>query len=299
MSASLSMNASLRMVGSTALRRRCAKRHGFTLIELLVVIAIIALLATILFPVFARTRENARRASCMSNMKQLGLGFIQYTQDFDELTMMDAEPQGSNYFMWEAQLYPYIKNTQVYSCPSQAATLNGITQGLTSNFLSPIASWPSIYLRPPVSYGDNFNLFCNDGTAGGNLMSQALFDKPAETVVLAESAYTNPSQNYAETYYEDFFGLLPTGHYATLSSTESLSISFRHFNTANAVFADGHAKAMNYGTMFEIDPGAGRQVAYISISGVMKWTNTETNQYRYFQVDADATAAGCASRCAY
>jgi prepilin-type N-terminal cleavage/methylation domain-containing protein/prepilin-type processing-associated H-X9-DG protein len=119
--------------------RRC--RQGFTLIELLVVIAIVGILAAILFPVFSRARESARRASCQSNMKQLALGFLQYTQDYNERL-----PGGSAWRFPEAHaagganwvvvppdpgctdsspcqpdvgaIFPYIKNTQVYICPS-------------------------------------------------------------------------------------------------------------------------------------------------------------------------------------
>ena len=93
------------------------KRRGFTLIELLVVIAIIAILAAILFPVFARARENARRASCQSNMKQIALGFKQYIGDYDELypragAATVADPG------WAFALQPYLKSTQIYQCPS-------------------------------------------------------------------------------------------------------------------------------------------------------------------------------------
>src|SRR5690606_31701305 len=86
---------------------------GFTLIELLVVIAIIALLAAILFPVFARSRENARRASCMSNLKQISLGFLMYAEDYDG-TLPPTPPGGSIM----ASVIPYIKNDQVFVCPS-------------------------------------------------------------------------------------------------------------------------------------------------------------------------------------
>jgi prepilin-type N-terminal cleavage/methylation domain-containing protein len=89
-------------------------RKGFTLIELLVVIAIIAILAAILFPVFAKAREKARQASCQSNMKQLGIGFIQYVQDYDERF------PSTNY--WAAQIYPYEKSTGVFHCPDDVAT---------------------------------------------------------------------------------------------------------------------------------------------------------------------------------
>jgi prepilin-type N-terminal cleavage/methylation domain-containing protein len=98
--------------------------RAFTLIELLVVIAIIAILAAILFPVFARARENARRASCMSNLKQMGLGIMQYTQDYDE-----RMPPTYSYYgvggtaplvWWEDITQPYVKSYQICVCPSQS-----------------------------------------------------------------------------------------------------------------------------------------------------------------------------------
>jgi prepilin-type N-terminal cleavage/methylation domain-containing protein/prepilin-type processing-associated H-X9-DG protein len=101
-------------------------RKGFTLIELLIVVAIIALLAAILFPVFARARENARRASCQSNLKQLGLGIAQYVQDYDE-RMPPSEQYNvygagallsSKSRTWRSIIYPYVKSVQVYYCPS-------------------------------------------------------------------------------------------------------------------------------------------------------------------------------------
>lgn len=95
------------------------QRKGFTLIELLVVIAIIAILASILFPVFARARENARRSSCQSNMKQLGLGFMQYVQDNDERFPFSAPNiTTSGAAGWGGRIYPYVKNIETYHCPS-------------------------------------------------------------------------------------------------------------------------------------------------------------------------------------
>lgn len=100
---------------------------GFTLIELLVVIAIIAILAAILFPVFARAREMARRASCASNFKQLGLAMMQYTQDYDERYPPFSQGAGNVGYQgfngadgarWGDEIYPYIKSTQVFDCPS-------------------------------------------------------------------------------------------------------------------------------------------------------------------------------------
>src|SRR4051812_11103171 len=95
-------------------------RRGFTLIELLVVIAIIAILAAILFPVFARARENARRTSCLSNEKQIGLALNMYTQDYDEKLPLYVFPDAAQavLYVWSSPLVPYIKSKQVFVCPS-------------------------------------------------------------------------------------------------------------------------------------------------------------------------------------
>jgi prepilin-type N-terminal cleavage/methylation domain-containing protein len=93
------------------------RKSGFTLIELLVVIAIIAILAAILFPVFARARENARRASCQSNLKQIGLGITQYVQDYDErMPLYDGGNAATT--GWAKAVYPYTKSYQLLKCPS-------------------------------------------------------------------------------------------------------------------------------------------------------------------------------------
>lgn len=100
------------------------RRSGFTLIELLVVIAIIAILAAVLFPVFATAREKARQTSCASNEKQLGLGFLQYAQDFDEIMPSGQTSSGGDFGAgvmgcgWAGQVYPYLKAVGVYMCPS-------------------------------------------------------------------------------------------------------------------------------------------------------------------------------------
>jgi len=93
-------------------------RRGFTLIELLVVIAIIAILAAILFPVFAKAREKARQTSCLSNVKQLALAFHMYAQDYDGMGMQRDVGAAPNRYHWTKMVEPYVKNTQMFTCPS-------------------------------------------------------------------------------------------------------------------------------------------------------------------------------------
>ncbi len=195
-------------------------KKGFTLIELLVVIAIIAILAAILFPVFARARENARRTSCLSNVKQLGLGYMQYTQDYDEkypiISYGDGEqivyPNGvSSTNNWAMRIFPYVKSVQIYNCPSNTSTP---WQGGTSS-----AASTSPHIVYSSSYGASAALFSNSLVP----VPIASVAKVSETVMLADSTGTSPYmiyQLYAATRY----------------------VADRHLDGANFVFADGHAK---------------------------------------------------------
>jgi prepilin-type N-terminal cleavage/methylation domain-containing protein len=141
------------------------KRRGFTLIELLVVIAIIAILAAILFPVFAKAREKARQTSCLSNMKQIGLGTMQYIQDYDE-----TYPGGAGMGFggawnpaWWDEIAPYLKNTQVFRCPSES---------------NPPNAGGEIY---PVTYG------CNDAIMEWTTaIKMAAVNSPASDILYGE-----------------------------------------------------------------------------------------------------------------
>jgi len=152
-------------------------QKGFTLIELLVVIAIIAILAAILFPVFAKVREKARQTSCLSNEKQLGLGFIQYAQDNNENypAALDAWGQG-----WAGCIYPYVKSTGVYGCPDDP------TQPVAGTYKCSYAMNGNLF--PPPAVNDTFYPW--GGVQYGNLASQV---GPASTVLLFEgfNQYSN------------------------------------------------------------------------------------------------------------
>ncbi len=160
------------------------KRKGFTLIELLVVVAIIAILAAILFPAFARARENARRTSCASNLKQLTLGIMQYTQDYDEryipISDIGSTDGTETAVNWTTAIYPYTKSLQILVC--------------TSNTINPVDPSPSINVSPPrrntLTYTYN-SQFQTIGTKVKNLSAVPL---AAQTPMLMEglgSPYAN------------------------------------------------------------------------------------------------------------
>ena len=167
------------------------KDDAFTLIELLVVIAIIAILAAILFPVFATAREKARQTACASNMKQLGLAFLQYLQDYDEIypggTDMTSGAFSGNGMSWTPQIYPYVKSRAVFACPSDtfdyAAFENA--KGCSSTNISQMS---------PISYSYNFNIWYLNNPAGP-LGNQAKFTAPSLTVLLTEitASVANPT----------------------------------------------------------------------------------------------------------
>ena len=200
-------------------RTRGIARGGFTLIELLVVIAIIAILAAILFPVFARARENARRASCQSNMKQLGLGMLQYAQDYDE-KYSDATVG------WGGAIFPYVKSTQVYVCPSDSSSA----------------------AMPRMSYGENYNIGLAPGlssftsSAKTVMMYEALgyTSDPSvknETSSSAANGFVGTLQRFATGPISNCYWAGAPGVAQGWSTTEG-----RHLEGGNYLMADGHVK---------------------------------------------------------
>jgi prepilin-type N-terminal cleavage/methylation domain-containing protein/prepilin-type processing-associated H-X9-DG protein len=188
-------------------------RRGFTLIELLVVIAIIAILAAILFPVFARAREKARQSSCLSNMKQIALGQLMYAQDYDEVTVRwngywaSGEYDPPRFQFWYEYIQPYISNYQILICPS--ASIRALDPGSSPN--------------------DSYK--CTYAVSNG-WPQQALadFETPASTVMMCETQGNN--------YYR--YRLEPRSDYAIDSRARD-----SHNGGLNIALADGHCKWYN------------------------------------------------------
>jgi prepilin-type N-terminal cleavage/methylation domain-containing protein/prepilin-type processing-associated H-X9-DG protein len=226
------------------------RRGGFTLIELLVVIAIIAILAAILFPVFAQAREKARQASCLSNTKQISLGIMQYAQDYDD-TLPVAGYNAQNRGRWQYQIYPYVKNSQVFTCPN-----------------APLSRW-----IPPTNpaalgtsdrggYGWNYGLAhaappgANaDGASGHHL---AAISKPADTIIVGDTSFNatsgsaqagwvmlaaDPRKAAADSFSQP--GLYPQfRHHTTRTKPVVAGLQMPIAGRANFCFLDGHAKSL-------------------------------------------------------
>jgi prepilin-type N-terminal cleavage/methylation domain-containing protein len=188
------------------------RRSGFTLIELLVVIAIIAILAAILFPVFAKAREAARRASCLNNMKQMGTGIMMYVQDYDETYMPRRGGGIANGGHWGYVIQPYVKNDKLWTCPSNSASAN-------TTIGTPVPD-PGFRLRR--SYGVNGWVFDNELFG----LNAARLQAPAQNILIAEHTAN----------HDDFAGYW-------WGQTTYRDVGFAgHAATWNLIYFDGHAK---------------------------------------------------------
>ena len=213
------------------------RTKGFTLIELLVVIAIIAILAAILFPVFAKSREKARQSSCLSNLKQIGLACTQYAQDFDEKNVSVYRDSGGYRYMWGDLIQPYMRSYQLLVCPSN--------------------SWPYNYNRPlvlnPATNTDSQTpLTCSyampdmnvnqNGTTiypiPGSSISQ--IQDPTGTIMIVDSwspfifSGSCVESNYTNSY--PLQSMTDLGNYSQVCKI--------HNDTFGVLFADGHVKSL-------------------------------------------------------
>jgi prepilin-type N-terminal cleavage/methylation domain-containing protein/prepilin-type processing-associated H-X9-DG protein len=208
-----------------------AKRRAFTLIELLVVIAIIAILAAILFPVFARARERAQQASCLSNERQIGIGFVQYFQDYD-----GRFPMTKGEHPWVNTLQPYMKSYDILRCPTDdsinwKAPLEGkTTVRVTSYTLNG-------YLPPALPTASNPTPAANPYNNVGRVKS------PAEVIFLAESA-KNWTGNYFHAHVWD--PPTSTGHWDSEKDRPDDIVTDRHSGGFNATYLDGHSKLVRW-----------------------------------------------------
>jgi len=190
------------------------RKRAFTLIELLVVIAIIAILAAILFPVFAKAREKGRMASCASNLKQIGLGFAQYVQDYDEHYCGRDQFAGTGY-SWRCVIQPYIKSTQIFHCPSN--TGGQIDQ-----------EWPT-----GNQSGCNADYMVADASNAFNMipmLSLAAINEPAQKILVVESGRWSNWDDYASSWWGGSNNW-QTGFYG-------------HMGQFNLLWYDGHVKCM-------------------------------------------------------
>ena len=216
-------------------KRRPHVSSAFTLIELLVVIAIIAILAAILFPVFARARENARRSSCQSNLKQIGLGMMQYAQDYDEmLSPFGGTNQTAPDFMASSAVInpfktaqPYLKNTQIFVCPS--ATVATVATD------APTAISDTAYFANPVMFRPTGKSLAAIGETSRYVAFQEFLER-------RQTFYGRPYRNTAGANV----GTFEYWHNYSASATPKERYSNIHFDGGNLLFVDGHVKWRKY-----------------------------------------------------
>jgi prepilin-type N-terminal cleavage/methylation domain-containing protein/prepilin-type processing-associated H-X9-DG protein len=235
---------------------RYIRTKAFTLIELLVVIAIIAILAAILFPVFAQAREKARQISCVSNNKQIGLGLIQYCQDYDNL-LPQADSNNASMYVVAARMQPYIKNFQVFKCPSSSFTAGSVQfkqhDNGSGNYLLPpddgcigighstkAPYYQDIY--PPTDYDVNQSLYYWQGS---NCTGQwggfgAAYSLDAPQITSASKCVFSidfPPADFVWPYqtFWDSHGAQPLG---------------RHTQGSVVMFMDGHAKWYQFSKLY-------------------------------------------------
>jgi prepilin-type N-terminal cleavage/methylation domain-containing protein/prepilin-type processing-associated H-X9-DG protein len=271
------------MTSLLAIRPRSQNKKGFTLIELLVVIAIIAILAAILFPVFAQARAKARQTQCLSNMKQIGLGVMMYSQDYDEVFPLNAGNtvlgNAATRFTWRELIMPYIKNGIRQDVTG--AQYQGRDRALSGLFQCPDAPGLKPYQAPQTLFGSPQ---AANGTFVLTPATQSVINRVADMVMVAEvgmdmsvtadnggpQAYDILQQfpgfytgnRFPPTSPNDFQGAnsvcgdLDTANAASTppstcnARTNAATLPrYRHNGVGNFIFADGHAKGIPRGRL--------------------------------------------------
>lgn len=239
------------------------KRHGFTLIELLVVIAIIAILAAILFPVFAKAREKARQTSCLSNVRQMATGQISYAQDYDEKlpffdwghrpcggTAMPGSPLApTSMVMWWAAIQPYTKNQQIFVCPSGAR--DKCCAGQPAN----VIPWADVI--GGCSYAMNEAIHTGEWGCCGGAKGLPQFTYPTETLLLGDGRNslggweTNNMHVLARYAFPKTSFCLGCGGTVPANADDYTA----HNGGSNIAFAEGHAKWRKWSSLVPIEFG--------------------------------------------
>ncbi len=239
---------------------------AFTLIELLVVIAIIAILAAILFPVFQKVRENARRAACLSNMKQIDLGMVMYIQDFDETwparTITDNIYGSGPYHSWAYAVQPFIKSKDVWRCPDDMTSFgfNNSDWDATNDIPKSYAVVEQYHDNLPGNPGNagQTAMICLGAAGSGGVITEAMTPEPANTIWLVESAihyndngtcYGNdPCQNVASNESKNNPDFDVNKRQSWLTALQSNAhnssniIAQYHNGGSNWGYGDGHVK---------------------------------------------------------
>jgi prepilin-type N-terminal cleavage/methylation domain-containing protein/prepilin-type processing-associated H-X9-DG protein len=227
-------------------------RRAFTLIELLVVIAILALLAAILFPVFSRARENARRTSCQNNLKQIGIGLLQYCQDSDEATTRSffgtaGDTDSAANYKWMDAIFPYVKNEQLFTCPSDSAANRRYVWNKTLAAGQTTQNYGSYGLNG--AYGNAGDNQTPPRSSGLYLVTLPQIEVPAATVWVTDNnnavsvVNTGGSQGF---FWTDATANPPI---TTTSPRQLQNIVERHLDTVGVVFCDGHVKSLKLDDM--------------------------------------------------
>jgi len=254
-------------------------RRAFTLIELLVVIAIIAILAAILFPVFAQARAKARQTACLSNMKQIGIAVMMYTQDYDEIyppsqVNIDPPAAAGSTMSWPTLIYPYVKNAQIFVCPDGETSAKSVT--LTLNGVSATGSYCGVtgpntrftpfndgdgtaqgYSKvPKLSYGRNLiptGSWATAGFTGGDKsgfvttgttlsVAEAQVEVPASTIHIMDAWTTVCDQGNSIRGIQQE---IRTDHFTNITASK---VANRHFGGFVCLYGDGHSGYRKWGS---------------------------------------------------